>query len=147
MLILLVQGPYVVSFEKWSIYMKNFCPFKSFSDSWNLFVLCLQAVRNCNFVLKGETLVEPFNLSLFFYKLKDPLETNLCVFKPDYLWQCLPVGPVQSEFCFLAFLNVLFLKLPGRALTPELFYAFGGSVISVCLSCFDTLKFVHMLWY
>ena len=64
-----------------------------------------------------------FLIFFFFNKLKDPgqLETHLYLFKPDYFWQCLPVTLVQSDFCFLAFLNGLFLKLPGSALTLEVF--------------------------
>lgn len=85
------------------------------------------------------------NLVSTFYKPKR--ETDLCLFKPDYLQQYLPwCSFLQSYFCFLAFLNVLFLKLPDSALTLEILW-FGRKYAFLlnCLSCLDILHFVHML--
>lgn len=63
---------------------------------------------------------------------------NLITFSSTY--QLCPFL-IQSYFCFLAFLNVLFLKLPDVALTPEVlcFWRKYDFLLS-CLFCLHILK-------
>lgn len=129
MLMLLVQGPRVIPFDKWSLHkwetlLKTFNISEAFPSVCN--------VQKLEFWAKEKN--PDLSLVSIFYKVKDPgqLETDLYLFKPDYFQQYLPVILISySEWLLLSGISKCIILKNGLILLWLLkFYAFGGSKVS-----------------